>query len=305
MERMLRRLVGDDVELTVSDADELALVEVDPTQLEQVIMNLAVNARDAMPGGGVLTIETTSVTIDEDHARNDAGAEPGEYVCLAVSDSGVGMDRETQARIFEPFFTTKERGKGTGLGLAIVFGIVNRSCGHIVVSSEPGVGTAFRIYFPRADGARASRHIAVPAEEPCGGTETILLVEDDEGVRALSRTVLRRAGYRVIEAESGDDALRLCGSSATPIDLLLTDVVMPRMSGRQLAERLKTIRPATKVLFMSGYLEHSLGNDGMPASGVAFLEKPILPASLRTRVREVLDTPPDATSVLQPERAVC
>jgi signal transduction histidine kinase len=287
MDRMLRSLIGEDVQLTVSSAGEVAPIAVDPCQLEQVIMNLAINARDAMPGGGKLTIEATNVTLGTEHAW----AQPGEYVCLAVGDTGIGMNAETQRRIFEPFYTTKAQGKGTGLGLAVVSGVVKQSRGHIRVSSEPGVGTTFRIYFPRVEGARARPRSDAPVEGVRGGTETILLVEDDEAVRALSRTVLRRAGYHVLEAESGDDALGVCAGNAAAIDLLLTDVVMPRMSGPQLAERVKATRPGMKVLFMSGYTESSVGNDGAPESRAAFLAKPIVPASLRTRVREVLDAP--------------
>jgi signal transduction histidine kinase len=291
IEKMLRRLLGADVELLVLGAPDLGRVKVDPGQLEQIIMNLAVNARDAMPGGGRLTIETANVHFDELYARAHDGVKPGAYVMLAANDTGSGMDRPTQARIFEPFFTTKEKGKGTGLGLSTVFGIVRQSGGHISVASEPGRGSSFKIYFPRTDHpAEASSPPSLRPRTLSGG-ETILLVEDEEAVRTLARTILRRAGYQVLEAQSAGDAFLLCEQHTTTIDLLLTDVVMPRMSGRKLAARLQTLRAKMKVLYISGYVDESLADQDAPESNAAFLEKPITPTRLLQRVREVLDTP--------------
>lgn len=291
IERMLGRLIGEDIELRLSLHAELGHTKVDPVQVELIVMNLAVNSRDAMPSGGRLVLETANVELDEAYAARNTGVTPGPHVMLAVSDTGVGMTADTKARMFEPFFTTKEVGKGTGLGLATVFGIVQQSGGSVSAESEPGKGTTFRLYFPRVDVVADVQADARPDGRARSGTETILLVEDDAGVRGLARSVLRRAGYRVLEAETGDAAIAMCASHPEDIDLLVTDVVMPRMSGRQLAERLRPLRPEMKVLFMSGYADDVSFQQGVLDAGVAFLQKPLMPESFSQKVREVLDAP--------------
>ena len=290
MEKMLRRILGADVDLLVRPGAERARVRVDPSSLEQVLMNLAVNARDAMPTGGKLTMETTDVFLDEEYAKGHLGVTPGPHVMLAVSDTGRGIDKLIQSRVFEPFFTTKEKGKGTGLGLSTVFGIVKQSGGSIWLYSEPGRGTTFKVFFPSVDGPQDAR---LPPEVPqvLGGHETILLIEDDDQVRVVTGSILRNNGYHVLEAGNAADALLCAENHAEGIDLLLTDVIMPQLSGSELAKRLALTRPEMKVLFMSGYTDGSIVRHGVLEPAVSFLPKPFTVASLTAKVREVLDAP--------------
>jgi two-component system cell cycle sensor histidine kinase/response regulator CckA len=287
LEKLLRRLISEDVELVTALAADLRSVTVDPASVEQILVNLAVNARDAMPAGGRLTIETANVELDAASAATHAAMTPGSYVMIAVSDTGVGMDAVTRARIFEPFFTTKEQGKGSGLGLATVYGMVKQSGGYIWVESEPGRGATFKAYLPVTPLPPGTQSPARDAGEPVG-SETVLLVEDEDAVRALAREVLRRHGYVVLEARDGVDALRVAERHADEIDLLVADVVMPHMSGRELAERLATVRPAMKILFMSGYTDHALVHDDVTLNA-AFLQKPFTPEVFARRVRRILD----------------
>jgi two-component system cell cycle sensor histidine kinase/response regulator CckA len=287
MEKMLRRLIGEDIELVTVLGHDLARVKADPSQLEQVIMNLAVNARDAMPEGGRLSLATANFLVDEAYAQRHVGLKPGPYVTLTVTDTGCGMDAETLSRIFEPFFTTKEKGKGTGLGLSTVYGVVKQSGGYIEVESEPGRGTAFRVYLPQVEESLTNVKEREPAAAPSSGAETILLVEDEESVRTLVESVLRSKGYKVIPAARGDEALALSEQYAQPIALMLVDMVMPRMSGRELARRLAPLHPETKVLFMSGYAGSS-ASDGLDAD-THFIQKPFTSEALARKVRETLD----------------
>jgi len=291
-EKLLRRLIGEDIQLATVLARDLGVVKADPGQIEQIIINLAVNARDAMPTGGRLTIEAANVDMDEAYVRGHAPASPGGYVMLALSDTGIGMDEQTKARIFEPFFTTKEPGKGTGLGLATVYGIVKQSGGFIWVYSEPGHGTSFKFYLPRVDEPAEAAAAATATAEPRGGTETVLVVEDAASVRMVTRQVLERFGYTVLEAPNGETALRLAAKHHGPIHLLLTDVVMPGLSGRQLAGQLAELRPDMKVLYASGYADHAIVHHGILESGIAYLQKPFTPETLGRRVRQVLDSLP-------------
>jgi PAS domain S-box-containing protein len=291
MQELLQRLIREDVQLRFVPAAGLGRVRADRGQLEQVILNLALNARDALPHGGKLTIETRNVELDAQYARRRAVVQPGSYVLLAVSDNGVGMDAETQAHVFEPFFTTKEKGKGTGLGLATVYGIVKQSGGYIWVYSEPGHGTAFKVYLPRVQAPVETAKTPSLSDASARATETILLVEDQEGVREVAREFLEATGYQVLESRSPADAVRIAQEFSGEIHLLLTDVVMPEMGGRELADRVQRLRPQMKVLFMSGYTDDAIVHHGVLDPDTAFLQKPFARGSLEQKVREVLEAP--------------
>jgi two-component system, cell cycle sensor histidine kinase and response regulator CckA len=294
MRAMLGRLIGEDVKVVLGLGADLALVKADRGQVEQIVMNLAVNARDAMPTGGTLTIETANVELDGRYAKTHLDVKPGLYVGLTVTDTGTGMTPQVQARLFEPFFTTKEPGKGTGLGMATVFGIVTRSGGSVGVYSEVGKGTQFKVYFPRADAAEAAEIVGdtpAPVARPRAGTQTVLVVEDEDGLRELAKRLLQRLGYTVLIAGDASEASRLFEENPT-IDVLLTDVVMPGASGPELTSQLIERRPELKVIYMSGYTEDAIVNHGVLKAGIAFLHKPFTSETLGRKIRDVLDTPP-------------
>jgi signal transduction histidine kinase/ActR/RegA family two-component response regulator len=292
MQKLLRRLIGEDVALATRLDPALGNVKADPGQIEQVLMNLAVNARDAMPEGGTLTLETANAVLDGAFAASHPGARPGTYTVLSVTDTGTGMSEDVRSHAFEPFFTTKDAGKGTGLGLATAYGIVKQSDGYITVESEPGRGTTFRIYFPRAEGAAAAsasgRHPVVAPR----GAETILLVEDESSVRRLARKILESQGYNVLDAGSGEKALEIAHAHDGEIHLVATDVIMPGMNGRVLWDHVRPLRPEARVLFMSGYTDDAIARHGVLESDTAFLQKPFTSQELAAKVREVLDAAP-------------
>ncbi|RME71988.1 MAG: response regulator [Chloroflexi bacterium] len=286
---MLRRLIGEDILLQVRAAENLPPIQADRSQIEQVLLNLAVNARDAMPNGGELVIETGAVTLDEVYTATHPGIEPGRYVLLAVSDTGVGMDAETRQRIFEPFFTTKRKGEGTGLGLATVYNIIRHHRGSIWVYSEPGQGTVFKIYLPTAEQVEKAEAEA-PEAAPPGQGETILVVEDEAAVRQLVAETLQAHGYTVLSAEHPARAVEQVRGRSQPVDLLLTDVVMPSMNGMELYRRLAEIWPEMKVLYMSGYTDNAVVQHGILQEGLAFLQKPFTIPDLLRRVRQTLES---------------
>jgi PAS domain S-box-containing protein len=292
MGRMLRRLVGEEIALSIDLSPSLSRVKADPGQIEQVIVNLALNARDAMPDGGRITIATADAELSPAYAVVHPDVHPGPYVLLSMADTGHGMDDETQTHLFEPFFTTKERGKGTGLGLATVYGIVQQSGGHIRVNSAADSGSTFLIYLPRVEAPEDAGQEAVrpPLPHPSPGTETVLLAEDEEVVRRFAREILSGNGYKVLEAGNGREALLLSEAHRGEIHLLLTDVVMPKIGGRELADRIRTLRPELRILYMSGYTDDAILRDRVLEDGIPFLQKPFTPEGLARKVREVLDT---------------
>ena len=293
--KMLKRLLGEDIELVTLLDPELGHVKADAGQMDQVILNLALNARDAMPQGGKLTLETRNVILQEEYAQKHFSLQPGSYIMLAISDIGCGMDAQTLSHIFEPFFTTKEPGKGTGLGLSTVYGIVQQSGGSIWVYSEPGRGTTFKIYLPRIEEPLDEAEEKRTEPDSPRGSETILVVEDDEIVRKLTCQALRRYGYQVIEAANGSEALLACEKHPETIPLMITDVVMPQISGPELATRLRLLHPETQVLYMSGYTDDAVVRHGLLDAALYFLQKPFTPGALVHKVRDILDqetTPP-------------
>jgi PAS domain S-box-containing protein len=290
---MLQRLIGEDIEVSIHQDGSLWHIKVDTTQVTQVIMNLALNARDAMPSGGKLTIETENVTLDEDYARRHSELRPGEYVLLAISDTGTGMDEATKNRIFDPFFTTKEMGKGTGLGLATVYGIVKQSGGFIWVYSELGQGTSFKIYFPRSEAPKSVEPTALVSGENLHGTETILVLEDNDQVREVAVVFLESFGYKVLEANEPEKALEIARTYDGQIHLLLTDVVLPKMSGRAVGEKIVKMRPETRVLFVSGYTSNVIVQKGILEEGVSFLQKPYTREGLGIKIKAILSQKPN------------
>jgi len=294
-ERMLRRLIEESIQVTTVTASRLGRVKADPGQIGQVIMNLAVNARDAMPQGGKLIIETADVDLDQGYAQGHPGVEPGRYVVLAVSDTGHGMDAGTLARVFEPFFTTKEPGKGTGLGLATVYGIVKQSEGHVTVHSEVGRGSTFKVYLPLSEENVAAAVVA-PAPAAAGGSEAILLLEDEPALRELVREVLEAAGYTVMTGATPKEALQSALDARTALDLVLTDVVMPNLSGKEAAARVRDVHPGTPVLFMSGYTDEAIGHHGVLEATENFLQKPFTTEVLLNKIRQVLQAPPSSAA---------
>jgi len=290
LKQMLKRLIGEDIDLETVLSDDTVNVSVDPVQFQQVIMNLVVNARDAMPKGGKVTIETHNIILDDDYARMHEGVPPGNYVLMEISDTGIGMDEETRARIYEPFFTTKAQGKGTGLGLATVYGIVKQSGGHIWVYSEPGKGTSFKLYFPSTEAAASRPTSDDITPRSLHGVETILVVEDEGVVREVIKQVLEMNGYIALMAKSADEAEEMFKSHGGDIHLMITDVVMPGRSGPELASLIKSQRKDVKVLYMSGYSDEAIVRHGIISGGVAFLPKPFSPNQLAHKVREVLDS---------------
>jgi PAS domain S-box-containing protein len=291
-ENMLRRLIGEDVELVLALAADAGNIRADPNHIEQAIVNLALNARDAMPNGGRITVETANVHLDETYTRTHLGMQPGDFVMIAVSDNGKGMDAETRRRIFEPFFTTKAAGKGTGLGLATVYGSVKQLGGDIWVYSEPGRGTTFKLYFPRVAEPTAVPATDSPDAAEVPRTETIIVVEDEQAVRDLTVKMLRKLGHTVLPAANGAEAIAAAKSYSGRIGLLVTDVVMPNMSGHQVAEQLLELRPDLKVLYLSGYTDNTVVHHGVLEDGVAFLPKPFSREALAKKVRHVLESPP-------------
>ena len=287
LEKMIERLLGDGIELSLNLGQELWTVSADPTEFERVIMNLVLNSRDAMAEGGRLIVETSNVTIDDEYVAEHADTKPGPYVMVAVTDSGAGMSREVRDKLFEPFFTTKEKGRGTGLGLPSVYGIVKQSGGFVWVYSELGKGTTFKIYLPRAEEVD-SKGGQAPTRDRVVGSETILLVEDDEEVRNVATRILRRNGYRVLEANNGADALRVCENEAAPVDLIVTDLVMPEMGGTELARKIRETQPDARILFTSGYTEDAVVRQSLLSAGEEFIEKPFTPATLAKKARQLL-----------------
>jgi len=290
MIQMVSRLIGENIELAFMPGSKLGSVKADPSQIEQVVLNLVVNARDAMPQGGRLTIETASVELDKNYtAQHAVAVDPGPYVMLTVTDTGCGMDAATQARIFEPFFTTKEQGKGTGLGLATVYGVIKQSEGYIWVYSELNCGTTFKIYLPKVAAKAEEPAVAKVVPAPASGSETILFVEDEQNVRELVREYLSARGYRVLEASDGVQALDIAAARPGAIQLLITDVVMPRLSGRELASQIAAARSDLKVLYISGYTDDSIFRHGVLEGGMEFLQKPFNLRTLAQKIREILD----------------